>query len=315
MNRRSILPTIAGLLLSVTAMAQSVNIDLGENDAPAPGSGYRGAGMPGVWNKFDALASGFEYPLVGLDGQPIVGTVDQLGGTEIQTVPMGNPGDPRAGDAIFMGDALITHTSIENCLFFDALEPGTYEVLTYAWMPIQPTAQNKVRVDFNPTINLVGGSWPGAQTEGVTFARHFVDVSETGFLGTHSGVPDGGDFVLGAALNGVQIRKLEPEPPLFPEPTELRWLASLNADSYDVVQGDLAILRATGKYAQAAQACLGDDTVSTSQSYGADPLPGQAQWFVLRGVTATGNETYDSPGGNQPASRDAGLDLSPNGCP
>jgi len=303
------------LLLTAPAAAQSVNLDLGNPGDPAPGSRYRAAGMPGAWVKIDGLDSGFEYPLLGLDGRPVAATVDQIGGTEIQIGALGNPGDPAGQDAIFMADALITHTPIENCLFYDNLQQGTYEVLTYAWMPTLPEVLNAIRVDFNPNENLIGGAWPGGQTEGVTYARHFVEVGAGGFLGTHSGVPDGADFEIGAALNGVQIRKLSVEPPLFPERATLAWLASLDAVSYDVVQGDLAQLRAGGgNFAFATQSCLSNDTPSTSVAYGSDPAPGSGQWFLIRGVTPTGNATYESPGTSQVGTRDFEISLSGVDC-
>ena len=303
------------LATPLTVLAQSINIDLGSPDDPAPDPGYRAAGLPGVWNKFDALTTNFEYPLVGLDGLAIPATVDQFGGTEIQKAPLGNPGDPTGNDAIFMRDALITHSPIENCLFFDALQPGTYEVLTYAWMPIRPAVLNIVRIDNNPTQTLVGGDWPGAQLENTTYARHFVDVGGSGFLGSHSGVPGGGDFEIGAALNGLQIRKLEPEPPLFPESSQLAWLASLDALRYDVVQGDLNTLRQTnGNFALSVEACVANDVVETHAAYPPGPASGEGQWFLVRGVTVLGNATYNAPGNSQVGNRDS-LNFALASCP
>src|SRR2546426_108837 len=84
--------------------------------------------------------------------------------------------------------------------------PATYEVLTYAWMPTAPATPNRVHIDTNPTTTTVGAAWPGAQTENVTYARHFVDVTAGNrWLRPHSGVPSGGNYTVGAALNGIQI--------------------------------------------------------------------------------------------------------------
>lgn len=122
-------PVFCLLACSVTLHAQSINLDLGHPDAEPPGPLYRNAGLPGHWVKIDALDSG-DYPLLGLDGNPVAATVHQIGGTEIQEVPLGQPGDPTGDAGRLMKDALITHTPVENCLVFDDFELGMCEVLT-----------------------------------------------------------------------------------------------------------------------------------------------------------------------------------------
>jgi hypothetical protein len=62
-----------------------------------------------------------------------------------------------------------------------------------------------------PETALVGGTWNGAHQEGVTYARHIVDVTN-GRIGFHSGIPGGGMVNPGAAFNGVQLRLLATVP-------------------------------------------------------------------------------------------------------
>jgi hypothetical protein len=210
----------------------------------------------------------------------------------------------------------VTHTATENCLFFDALAPGTYEVLTYAWMPTSPTTPNLVHIDTNPTVTTVGALWPGEQTENVTFARHLVQVTTSGWLRPHSGVPSGGNYTIGAALNGIQIRRLVVQPPLFVSRDRLEWLASLDATSYDVVRGDLGTLRATGgNFTLATGECLANNLAASRLDHLVDPAPGGGFWFLVRGVGAGGPMTWDDPGTSQVGSRDAEINAAPPACP
>ncbi|MCP3981691.1 MAG: hypothetical protein GY716_20515 [bacterium] len=317
---------LSALICGPAIFAQSVNIDLGNIDDSPPSSRYRAAGMPGEWIKLDALDPDADYPLFDLAGDPIVGTVDQFGGTEIlEVLPTSLT---QSGDHVtFMRDALLTHSAIENCMFYRNLDPGRYEILTYAWMPSDPTVDAIVRIDFEnfymPVIG--GGPWTLNEQEYLlTYARHFIDVSGTGFLGAHSGVPTPAtddDYAVGAPMNGIQIRKLAAEVPLFPRRDELHWLASLDADTYDIVQGDLGLLRSTfGKYNVATQACVAEDLLPPNNladlvaPYSADPAPGETQWFVVRGASPTESFTYDSGGVGQAGSRDLEIDSAAASC-
>jgi hypothetical protein len=173
-----------------------------------------------------------------------------------------------------------------------------------------------VRVDNNPTVKTVGGAWTGAQSENVTFARLFVDIPSGGTMGTHSGVPPGGNFTIGAALNGIQIRRLVAEPSLFVERAQLTWLASLGATSYDVVCGDLGTLHSTGgNFTLATVQCLANNLADTHLPRAVAPSAGNGEWFLVRGVGASGPLTWNEPGGSQVANRDPGIAASPAACP
>lgn len=208
MLRSTLILTILAVC-SADAVAQSLNIDFGPPNT-GPTATYAAAGLPGVWNSIEGqhttLPPQIVYDLVGLNGQPTFARLHQFGGTELLLT---NDPSVSGNDAILLNDALVTHTiPLESCLFINGLQPGTYEVLTYAWMPNHPEIASLVRLDFNPNLIHVGGDWPGAHQHGITYARHTVEVT-TGFLGLHSGIPAGGNTTIGAALNGMQIRKLE----------------------------------------------------------------------------------------------------------
>jgi hypothetical protein len=311
------------LRLAVFAMAsttllraQSLNIDLGHPGATRPADSYRGVGLPGRWNKFDGISPSNNIPLYGRDGALLSATAWQVGGTEIVVAPLGGAGDPAGNDRVLLGDALLTHTMRENCLFIDGLAGGTYEIVTYAWMPTVPATLSQVRIDNNATTAAVGGAWPGAQTEAGTFARHFVNVSAGGSLGIHSGVPSGGNYSTGAALDGVQIRRLEVAPSLFLDAGQLVWLTSLGATRYDAVRGSLDTLRAThGDFSAATLECLTSDLTITHLPYSAAPDPGAGFWFLVRGDGAGGPLTWDSGTAAQVASRDPGINAAPARCP
>lgn len=296
--------------------AQSFNIDLGHPGATRPADDYRGVGLPGRWNKIDGISPSTNIPIYGRDGALLSATAWQVGGTEIVVAPLGGAGDPAGNDGVLLGDALVTHTTTENCLFVDGLAGGRYEIVTYAWMPTAPPTLSKVRLDNNATTATVGGGWPGVQTETVTFARHFVDVPAGGSLGIHSGVPSGGNYTTGAALDGVQVRRLEAAPSLYFDAGQLVWLASLNATRYDAVRGSLSSLRAThGDFAAATLECLASDLTTTHLPYSPAPDPGDGFWFLVRGDAAGGPSTWNSAAASQVASRDAGINAASAGCP
>ena len=208
-----------------------------------------------------------------------------------------------------LGDALVTH-DVENCMFFIGLENGTYEVLSYAWMPTAPATLSEVWVDFHPDWVLIGGAWPGELTQGTVFARH-IFTTTNGIINMHSGIPSGGNANPGAALNGIQLRRLIPQPPLFVERDRLVWLASLDATHYDVASGDLNTLRSSGgNFVVATDACLVDDATALTLPQADNPAPGEGRWFLVRG----GAFTWNSPGTDQVGDRDPQLSAAAPAC-
>lgn len=192
----------------VSCLAQSLNINFGTKTSPTPSFG--GEGAPGRWNTI-AGVQGTHYSLAGLDGSPSGVTVNNIGGSQL----LFDNNQATAGDeAALMDSYLVTfNPNLEVCLFFTGLENGTYFVVTYAWLPLQPGVSSLVSVDETAEPNeLVGGPWPGGLLVGRTHAIHTAEVT-TGALGLHSGIPAGGSPQV-AALNGVQLVKL-PDGPIF----------------------------------------------------------------------------------------------------
>jgi hypothetical protein len=204
------LPLCIALAVAVpaAARAQSFNVDFGRSFT-RPADGYAAAGQPGYWNGIEGEdMPRTTYPLRGLDGADTTVTLYNIGGTELAIVDDASvTGDDAA---LLLNDALITYTSsLETCLFIEGLQPGTYEVITYAWMPSAPAVMSRVRHDPDPTTADVGGAWPGSHQEGITYARHVITVGPDGFLGSHSGIVPGMPETAGAALNGIQLRQID----------------------------------------------------------------------------------------------------------
>jgi hypothetical protein len=191
---------VAVVVCASTASAQSLNINFGDPSAGGPAATYAAAGAAGTWNTVTGVA-GPAYDLVGLDGMPSGVQVTQSPTTTLLT-----GGDPSVtgDDAKLLETGLVT-TGAETCLMFSGMQPGTYEVLIYAWAPNGAGVLSRTRQDEAPATKDIGGAWTGAHVEGVTYARYVVDVDAGGNLPAHSGLAPS---MPSAALNGVQIRPL-----------------------------------------------------------------------------------------------------------
>jgi hypothetical protein len=199
------------LCLADWCAAQSFNIDIGPVGNPAPPSTYAAAGWPGDWFVTPASTNVTVNNLVDVAGNATSVSVRQIGGTETLSL---SDAAVAGDDATLLNDCLITHTAIENCLFFSGLQGGTYEVIVYARMPDEPDVVCNADVDQEPgnPKKPVGGVWIGSHENGVSYSIHVATVAgsgpQAGNLGVHSGVPPGGDFGIGAALNGLQIHRI-----------------------------------------------------------------------------------------------------------
>ena len=206
-NRVSRAAVLAVVSLSAAAAGQSLNIDVGDAGSGPPAS-YAAAGRAGVWNSMLAAHGTTEGGMVDLQGQPTPVTLRQIGGLELLT-----DADPAltGDDALVMDDFLVTYDAVlETCIFLDHLEPGTYEVLIYARMP-DPAVFSYADVDQepgNPHVT-VGGVWPGGHQELISYSRHLAIVGADGELNLHSGVVPAADPALGAALNGLQVLRVD----------------------------------------------------------------------------------------------------------
>ena len=198
--------------LPASVFGQAFNIDVGQPGG-GPSAGYAGAGLPGVWNAIpvDHMTPYMTGPhpdrfmLVDIFGNPTGVGLHQYGGADLTSL---NDPSLTGNNALLMNDVLITHSAtLETCTYLNGLEDGPYEVIVYAWMPNQPGVMQRVRFDFVPETEDVGGVWPGQHLEGVTYSKYIINVTN-GFMGLHVGIPPGGSTAIGAAWNGMQIRPL-----------------------------------------------------------------------------------------------------------
>jgi len=96
---------------------------------------------------------------------------------------------------------------------------------------------------------------------------------------------------------------------------ELTWAPAAGATAYDVVSGELGVLRTTGGDFQAATTgCVADNEFGLSTIHSGSPPPDQATWFLARAANCGGG-TYNSGGPQQVADRDAGIGASALACP
>jgi hypothetical protein len=201
-----LLAVVAGMA-PAAAVAQSLNLDFGSSGSGPPAT-YGAAGRPGVWNSIPAAHGTTTPGLLDLSGAPTGVSVTQIGGLALLDVS-----DPSVtgDDALLLDDFLVTYDGgLESCIFLNGLLPGTYEVLIYARMP-DPAVESYTSVDQEAgTPHLsVGGAWAGQHAELISFSRHTAVVPAGGDLDLHSGIVPGADPALGAALNGLQVRRLD----------------------------------------------------------------------------------------------------------
>ncbi|HKQ59881.1 MAG TPA: DUF6345 domain-containing protein [Candidatus Polarisedimenticolaceae bacterium] len=106
------------------------------------------------------------------------------------------------------------------------------------------------------------------------------------------------------------------QPDLELERTRLVWTATPLSSGYDVVRGDLGLLRSSGgDFSLATLQCLFNDGAATSLAYAPNPAPGQGWFFLVRQQSAGPFDSYDSGGTGQIESRDAEIAASGHDCP
>lgn len=193
-----LLTGLAVLLFSLpcSAKLQSCNVDLGDELAmgvPMPSYGAA-AGQAGVWNGVPVSAP--TRAIVNLDGSPtnvVFTNASNFG------VTWNHPGTV-AGDQALLDD--LGDPGIGGQFRFTGLQPGGYEVWTYAWAPDSATSFSTVIVTgASELATVVGGPWPGEMTEGVTHAVHHVVVTN-GTLQITVHPAAGSSF---SSLNGIQL--------------------------------------------------------------------------------------------------------------
>jgi hypothetical protein len=97
---------------------------------------------------------------------------------------------------------------------------------------------------------------------------------------------------------------------------QLSWTAPARTTGFDVVTGELSVLRSTGgDYTLATATCLTDNRTSTSLTYSVTPPAGDGSWFLVRPANCGGPGDYESGGSMQVGPRSAAIDASGNQCP
>ena len=112
--------------------------------------------------------------------------------------------------------------------------------------------------------------------------------------------------------NGCMVQRLR-----FILETEFTWDAFPDALQYDIVQGDLGLLRSTsGDYSQAVTNCEDHDRTLTNWVDTLLPPAGEAVFYLVSVLdTECSIGTYDAASARQVAGRDAGIAGSPAACP
>ena len=162
------LALLVGAFATPSALAQSVNVDVG-NLFGTPTSAYAaGAGQAGVWN---SKTTNSATALVDLTGGATGATLAASGG--VLTFGFDNTGTTGDDQALMDDgcDGVRTWT-------FSGIANGAYELYTYAWAPDSNTYKTNVNVQGSPSgVQSVGGAWTGAHQQGVTYAKHSVTVA------------------------------------------------------------------------------------------------------------------------------------------
>jgi hypothetical protein len=97
---------------------------------------------------------------------------------------------------------------------------------------------------------------------------------------------------------------------------EISWTPLAGATEYDVVRGDLDLLRSSGgNYSIATKECIGNDRTIAPVTHAENPNPGKGFWYLARGDNCGGKGTYDTTGPGQQGPRDAAVAASPLDCP
>jgi hypothetical protein len=130
-----------------------------------------------------------------------------------------------------------------------------------------------------------------------------------------NGIDDDCDGIVDNALPpGPASVELNPQPQP-PGGVVFTRLPNPNAQSWDVVYGDLGPVRSSGgNFSGATRGCLADDSTDTSVAASPVPSPGQVLFFAARGNNCAGPGTYDSGDPRQAGSRDAGINASTASC-
>jgi len=200
MKKTSALSATLLVIASSAASAQSFNLDIGRDDVlflVADSSYGAGASQPGHWNA--VIPQLFTMTLDDLSGAATSVQVTSDTSNDIGMFPFSLTGEDSKllEDAQWVPTNFPPTTIVESDWDFTGLANGSYEVYTYAWSA-DPSVLSDVTIGAD--TQTVGGSWPGAQTLGITYAKHDVDVTDGTLTITVAGQSMGS-----ARVNGIQL--------------------------------------------------------------------------------------------------------------
>lgn len=215
-SRHPVRGTRTGLLLVALAPAlagQSLNVDVGTL-AGSPSAGYgAAAAQPGAWNALPGDAPDQALPLVDLSGQPIAATLRYESSSASCDLDFVMASGATGDDAALLDDHHDFNKS-GSCLpgqvEIAGLEPGIYDVYTYAFESLGPTLSLTKVTPFPAgltTEGLAGGAtWGGAHVLGETYTLH--TVGTTYWNAIQLAIDDQGSWDY-KPFNGVQLVQRE----------------------------------------------------------------------------------------------------------
>ncbi len=96
----------------------------------------------------------------------------------------------------------------------------------------------------------------------------------------------------------------------------IHWSVEIHSDRYDVVKGNLSILRSSGgDFASSLTECHEDDSLDTLTSDSVEPGTEDGIYYLVRGQNDCAYGTYNTEETGQVADRDAEIEASGNACP
>ena len=205
-----------------------------------------------------------------------------------------------------------TNTSVCGATPYGVANDGAGQLSGFAW------SENDGWINFAPTT-CAGDPTCGVKIDPATGYFSGRAWSENaGWITFSSGAPE--TWTVRASwcqgfsgppgvVTGLTLAKTGPE-------VVLSWSASSGASWFDVVEGQLSTLRASGgNFAVATKRCTVGKLPGTSVAAPGTPPPGDGAWYIVRGANCRGRATYNDGSSSQPASRDAGIAASQRGCP
>jgi hypothetical protein len=103
-------------------------------------------------------------------------------------------------------------------------------------------------------------------------------------------------------------------PKLLMTRTQLSWTSVPGDVAYDIVRGELSVLRSSGGDF-ATGVCNDNDVVGTTYEIGQGTPHGLGIWYLIRASSACGGGSYDDLSPSQAGDRDAEIIAGGNSCP